>query len=40
MIRHVVTSLLRWRFGEDAAPVGLGPALGEAYDLGVTYEEH
>lgn len=39
IIRHGVTSWLRWLFGEDAEPVGIGPEVDGAYELGVVVEE-
>jgi predicted dienelactone hydrolase len=39
IVRHGVTSFLRWTFGEDETPVGLGPEVDGAYELGVTAEQ-
>jgi predicted dienelactone hydrolase len=39
IVRHGVTSWLRFLFGEDGAPVGLGPEVDGAYELGVVVEE-
>ncbi len=37
-IRHATTAFLRDVFGDDAEPVGLGPALSDAYGVGITVE--
>ncbi|MCU0261550.1 MAG: hypothetical protein MUE78_11065, partial [Ilumatobacteraceae bacterium] len=39
IIRHGVTSWFRWLFGEDEEPVGIGPEVDGAYELGVVVEE-
>jgi dienelactone hydrolase len=38
IIRHAVTSQLRFWLGEDAQPVGLGPEVASAYELAVVIE--
>lgn len=38
VVRHTVTAWLRWLFGEDAEPVGLGAVPAGAYKLAVTSE--
>lgn len=38
IIRHAVTSWLRWLFEEDAEPVGLDAEVEGAFDLGITVE--
>jgi dienelactone hydrolase len=39
IIRHGVTSWLRWLFEEDEEPVGIGPEVDGAYELGIVVEE-
>jgi hypothetical protein len=39
LLRHVTTAFLRTLFCDDPAPVGLGPGLGDADEVGVTIEE-
>jgi hypothetical protein len=38
VINHAVTSWLRSLFGVDAEPVGLGPAVADAYAVPVVIE--
>jgi len=35
IIRHAVTAQIRYWFGEDAEPIGLGPESADAYTVGV-----
>lgn len=39
IIRHGVTSWLRWQLGLDAEPVGFGPEVADAFELPVTVVE-
>lgn len=38
IIRHAVTAQLRYWFGADAEPIGLGPEVASAYELGIVIE--
>lgn len=38
IIRHAVTAQLRYWFGADDEPIGLGPEVGSAYELAVVIE--
>jgi hypothetical protein len=35
IIKHAVTSQIRFWFGEDTEPVGIGPEVADHYELAV-----
>jgi hypothetical protein len=39
IIRHAVTAQLRYWFGDEVAPVGLGPDVANAYSVAVEIAE-
>ncbi|MFM8847826.1 MAG: hypothetical protein ACKOHN_07225, partial [Actinomycetota bacterium] len=39
IIRHAVTAQIRYWFGEDPEPVGIGPDVSDKYDLAVEIAE-